>query len=215
MKIQILISKSSWANKYKKHIKTELKKFSKKIKFLNNHINLKKNYDLNIIFSYFKVIPKKFLSLSKANIIPHESKLPNGRGMSPLTWQILENKNKIFFSLIDASSKIDNGVIYFQKKVKIEKNLIFDEIKKIQLQENLKLILKFIKFYKKKKKIPFGKKQIGKSTYYKRRRVKDSELNINDSIKNQFNLMRTADKRNYPTFFKIYGKKFKIILSKI
>ena len=134
--------------------------------------------------------------------------------MSPLTWQILENKNKIFFSLIDASSKIDNGVIYFQKKVKIEKNLIFDEIKKIQLQENLKLILKFIKFYKKKKKIPFGKKQIGKSTYYKRRRVKDSGLNINDSIKNQFNLMRTADKRNYPTFLKLY-KKFKIILSKI
>ena len=40
------------------------------------------------------------------------------------------------------------------------------KLKKIQLQENLKLILKFIKFYK-KKKIPFGKKQIGKSTYYK------------------------------------------------
>ena len=33
MKIQILISKSSWANKYKKHIKTELKNFLKKLNF--------------------------------------------------------------------------------------------------------------------------------------------------------------------------------------
>lgn len=215
MKIQILISKNSWANKHKKEIKTKLRRFCKKIIFLNNHKNLKRNYDLNIIFSYFKVIPKKFLSLSKANIIPHESKLPNGKGMSPLTWQILENKNKIFFSLIEACSNIDNGDIYYQKKVKIEKNLIFDEIKKIQLEENLKLILKFVKFYKKKKKIPIRRKQSGKATYYKRRRAEDSELNINDTIKNQFNLMRLADKVNYPTFFNIYGKKFKIILSKI
>ena len=97
MKIQILISKSSWANKYKYEIRNKLKDFSNNIIFLKNHNNLKKNYDLNIIFSYFKIIPKKFLARSKINLIPHESKLPKGRGMSPLTWQILENKKKFFF----------------------------------------------------------------------------------------------------------------------
>ena len=43
MKIQILISKNSWANKYKKDIKKKLKSFFKKYFFLNNHKKLKKN----------------------------------------------------------------------------------------------------------------------------------------------------------------------------
>ena len=70
MKIQILISKNSWANKYKDEIRNKLKDFSNNIIFLKNYNNLKKNYDLNIIFSYFKIIPKKFLSRSKINVIP-------------------------------------------------------------------------------------------------------------------------------------------------
>ena len=58
MKIQILISRSSWANSYKKEILTKLKTFSRDIKILENHKKLKKNYDINIIFSYFKIIQK-------------------------------------------------------------------------------------------------------------------------------------------------------------
>ena len=84
MKIQILISKSSWANNYKKEILTKLKKFSYEIKILHNHKELKSNNDINIIFSYFKIIPKIYLKKSKINLIPHESNLPKGKGMSSL-----------------------------------------------------------------------------------------------------------------------------------
>ena len=150
MKIQILISKFSWANNYKKEILTKLKKFSKDIKILHSHKELKKNNDINIIFSYFKIIPTQYLKKSKVNLITHESNLPKGKGMSPLTWQILKGKTKVFFSLIEASSKVDSGVIYYKKEIIIPKTILFDEIKKIQLDENLKLIIKFIKFYKKK-----------------------------------------------------------------
>ena len=214
MKIQILISKSSWANQYQNYIKARLKKYTKIINFYDKHKNLRKNYDINIIFSYFKKIPKKYLAFSKANLIPHESKLPKGKGMSPLTWQILEKKNKVFFSLIEADTKIDNGIIYFQKKIKIKKSLLFNEIKKIQLVENLKLIEKFLKYYKIKNKIPIGKKQIGKASMYRKRTLNDSELNINQSIKTQFNLLRVSDNKNYPTFFKMYGNKYILKISK-
>ena len=215
MRIQILISKSSWANQYQNYIKDRLKKYTKIINFYNKHKNLRKNYDINIIFSYFKKIPKKYLAFSKTNLIPHESKLPKGKGMSPLTWQILEKKNKVFFSLIEADTKINNLIIYFQKKIKIKKSLLFNEIKKIQLVENLKLIEKFLKYYKIKNKIPIGKKQIGKTSMYRKRTPNDSELDINQSIKTQFNLLRVSDNKNYPTFFKMYGKKYILKISKI
>ena len=215
MKIQILISKRSWANKYKLQIRKYLNKYSNTINFFESYKNLKKGYDVNIIFSYFTKIPKKYLLYSRNNLVPHESKLPRGKGMSPLTWQILEKKDKIFFSLIEANNKIDGGSIYYQKPVKIRKYLIFQEIKEIQLFENLKLIKKFIIHLKKKNSAPKFLKKGGKSSYYKKRNPLDSELNINDTLKNQFNLLRISDYSNYPAFFKIFGKKFKIKISRL
>ena len=207
MKINILISKNSWANSYKPEIKKILKQFSKKISFNNNHKKTKKNTDINIVFSYFKKIENKYLKFSKFNIIPHESKLPLGKGMSPLSWQLLENKNTIFFSLIEASNSLDAGVIYLQKKVNIPKNILFQEIKKIQLSTNLKLIIKFLKKIKTNKTID-GIKQKGKSTFYTMRSAKDSYINIDKSIKSQFNLLRICDPINYPAYFKYKNRTY-------
>ena len=215
MKIQILISKNSWANEFKTIIKKNLKSFSKKIIFIDNHGKIKKNYDVNIIFSYFKLIPKYYLDKSKINLIPHESNLPKGKGMSPLTWQILKKKKIITFSLIDAGLKIDSGNIYYQKKEKIPKTAIFKEIKEIQLKKNLELIKRFLKFYKKNKTSPKVIISKQKSTFYKRRTPSDSELNINFSLKKQFNLLRISDPKSYPNFFRFMGKKYYLRLSKI
>tara|TARA_B100001287_G_C22614092_1_gene496620 strand:- start:364 stop:1008 length:645 start_codon:yes stop_codon:yes gene_type:complete len=207
MKIQILISKKSWANEFKSLIKSKLSKFSKNIKIYDHHNKLKKNFDVNIIFSYFKKIPYSHLKKSKSNLVPHESDLPKGRGMSPLSWQILEGKSKINFSLIEADINIDNGKIYYKKKVNIPKNILFKKIKKIQFNENIKLIIKFLKYYNNNKTFPNSVIYKGKSSYYKKRYPKDSELNINKSIKEQFNLLRIADPENYPSFFYINRKK--------
>lgn len=215
MKIQILISKGSWANKYKEKITKSLKKFSDNIIFFDDHKKLKKGFDINIIFSYFSKIPKKYLFYSKNNLVPHESQLPKGKGMSPLTWQIIEKKNKIYFSLIEASKKIDGGSIYYQKPVKFKKDLLFQEIKEIQLLENLKLIKKFIIHLKNKKEIPSFIKKNGTGSFYRKRTPLDSELNINRSLKSQFNLLRISDYNNYPAFFKIFGKKYKIKISRL
>jgi len=207
MKLNILISKTSWANSYKTKIKKELKKFSKEIRINDNHKKIKKNTDVNIIFSYFKKIDMKYLNYSKFNIIPHESKLPVGKGMSPLTWQILENKDNVFFSLIEATNFFDAGNIYLQKKVKVPKNIVFDEIKRLQFSVNLYLIKKFLSKLKKNKTIK-GIKQKGKSTFYCQRSKKDSLLNISKSIKSQFNLLRVSDPENYPAFFKYKNRTY-------
>ena len=49
---------------------------------------------------------------------------------------------------------------------------------------------------------------------YRKRTPNDSELDINQSIKTQFNLLRVSDNKNYPTFFKMYGKKYILKISK-
>ena len=214
MKIQILISKNSWANKYRNIIINKLKKYYKKVEILQTHKKLKKDYNINIIFSYFEIIPKKYLARSQINLIPHESDLPQGKGMSPLSWQILQNLQKIVFSLIEADEQVDSGKIYYKKKVLIPKHYLFDEIKKTQLSINLKLIEKFILHYKKKLTVPNSIVQLGKSSFYKRRSPNDSKINIKKSIEEQFNLFRVVDNQSYPAFFKIHKKKYFLKISK-
>ena len=73
---------------------------------------------------------------------------------------------------------------------------------------------KFLKYYKKNNKAPKKISQIGHSTFYKKRTPQNSEINIKNSILSQFNLLRVVDNKNYPAFFKIYGKKYILRISK-
>ena len=51
-----------------------------------------------------------------------------------------------------------------------------------------------------------GESQRGEETFYKKRTPKDSELDINKTIKEQFNLLRIVDNEKYPAFFKFKNK---------
>ena len=83
-------------------------------------------------------------------------------------------------------------------------NELLSEIKDLQGKMTINIILKFLKNFDKIK----GQDQKGNSTYYPRRGPIDSELNINKSIKSQFNLLRVCDNERYPAFFKINDKKY-------
>ena len=66
-----------------------------------------------------------------------------------------------------------------------------------------------MRYYDKKTKLFQIQLYTGVSlSYYKKRYPKKIvELNINKSIKEQFNLLRIADPENYPSFFYKNGKK--------
>lgn len=59
--------------------------------------------DIAVFLSSEEIVSKKILRKNKHNIVPHSSKLPKGRGWSPLTWQILAGKNKIANTLLKRS----------------------------------------------------------------------------------------------------------------
>lgn len=150
--------------------------------------------------------------ITKLNLVVHESNLPKGKGWSPITWSILDNKKKLYFTLFIADKKIDNGDIVLQNTIKLKGFELFNDIKKIQFQETKKICLKFIKNYP--QNLNKRKVQKGKSTYFKRRSPIDSKISVRKRIDEIFNLLRVADYKNYPVYFEYKGKKFKLKLDK-
>ncbi len=207
LKLNILTSKNSWLYRNKKQsIIKELKKFSSEIKLITNFKKIEKNNDCLIIGSYYKIIPKKYLSLSKFNLLVHESDLPKGRGFSPLYWQILNGSQNITTTILEANENVDEGNYYIKKKFNYPKEIFFDEIKQRQFQNAIYLVKKVLKKITLKKKIK-NFKQLGKPTYFRRRSKKDSELSVKSSLKKQINLLRIIDSNIYPAFFYYKGKK--------
>ena len=88
---------------------------------------------------------------------------------------------------------------------------LLDEIKIQQGFITNKLIKKFIENYPKVE----GRKQVGESTFYEKRTPKDSELDINKTIKEQFNLLRIVDNERYPAYFTLKGKRYTLNINKV
>ena len=153
----------------------------------------------NIVFplSFTKKLSKKFLSSNKLTIIPHPSKLPKDKGFAPIANQILRGNNFFYITMIKASEKIDSGEILMQKKFLLNGTELSNNLRKMQALKIFQMIDNFLIYYPKFKL----RAQKGKSSYNKRRLPEDSKLDINKSIKKQFNLLRIVDNEKYPAFF--------------
>ena len=204
MIINILIDhKDSFFLDYKSILINKLKKLKHKIFFSSNYKKIKKG-DLLIIIATKKILTQKYLDKNKLNINVHPSNLPKGRGGAAVVWNILRNKNYFHLTLHKAVKKVDSGDIFIKKKILFKNYELSNTIRKKQALYTIKLLIKLVKNIHKIK----PKKQKGKSTYLPKRTFKDSELNINKSIKSQFNLLRAVDNDRYPAFFIFKKKKF-------
>lgn len=199
MKIAILTSPNQWFIPYAKELNQQIKNS----KLFYNHTEIF-NFDIVFILSYHKIIDKNFLKHNKHNIVIHASNLPQGKGWAPLFHQVIEGKNEITFSLFEADDKADNGDIYLQKNLKLNGLELYEELREKQARFTLNMCLEFLKLYPNIQ----AKKQVGKESFYPKRSPKDSELDINKSLNEQFNLLRIASNEDFPAFFYKDGKKF-------
>ncbi len=202
-KVTFLLDKSNlW---FEKKLKSYNFKLNNKyiFKFSKNPNNIKNQ---NIVFplSYTRILSKSFLQKNELVIIAHPSNLPNDEGFAPLQYQILKNKNKFYMSIIKATTDVDAGPIYFKNSFVLNGTELSDEIRNIQGIQLLKIIKKFLTKYPNLK----AKKQIGKGNFNKRRYPKDSQLDINKTIKQQFNHIRINDNKYYPSFFYYKNQKY-------
>ena len=166
--------------------------------------------DLCFYLSYEKIVRKETRKKFRNNLVIHASNLPKGKGWSPLSWQIIDGYKNIKVTLIEADDKVDSGNIYMQTSKKFKGHELLDELRSIIANATLHLCSNFVNKYPnilKKAKI-----QDKSETFYKRRLIEDSRLNLNKSIKEQFNLLRTVDNSRYPAFFEIDGHKYYLLI---
>lgn len=207
MIIQILVDNpNSWILPYAIELKRILD--SDHLVSLLHEPNEVQKGDILCLLSCEKVFKK--LGLNKHNLVVHESDLPNGKGWSPLTWQVLEGRTLIPITLFEATKKVDEGDIYLQEFVDLDGTELIDELRDIQGRTSIKLITQFVNMHSHL----IGRPQKGVTTYYERRTAESSKLDINQSIASQINLLRIVDNDRYPAFFEYMGTKYKLLITK-
>ena len=206
-KIIVLSDTNIWINEYLKELVYYFLDAGHKVLWLNNTKNVPKG-DFCFYLGFSKIVEKFHLKKYKHNLVVHESNLPEGKGWSPLTWQVLEGKNIITVSLFEADEKVDNGKIYIQEKLKLSNLELVDELREKQAKTTLKLCKKIVNNFP--DIINKARVQKGKETYYNRRSPEDSKIDFHQSFKSQFNLLRTVDNIYYPAFF--INKEIKYII---
>lgn len=211
MKITVLTSRNSWMNRYIDLFINDLKKRNHEVDFRTTQEEITSG-DICFMLGVYKLVKKEILVRNKHNLVVHASALPKGKGWAPLTWQILEGKNKIPVSLFEVVEEVDAGDIYLKSFIELDGTELCNEIRKKQAQNAFEMCLQFIDKYP--GIINRAEKQQGEETFYAQRNKNSSELDINKSIKEQFNLIRIVDNVDYPAFFRHKGIKYIINIEK-
>lgn len=204
LKINIFTPENSWMRQYSQKLYSFLSDNNYHVSIANELTD--ETGDIAFYLSYPKILSSSQLKNFKNNIIVHYSNIPQGKGWSPASWQILEGKKNITLSLFEAAEKVDSGKIYLQDSITLNGTELIHEWQTLFGQKTVELCITFIENYP--KIIQEGKLPEGTESFYPKRTPKDSELNIHKSIYEQFNLLRIVDNENYPAFFYLNGEKY-------
>lgn len=206
--ISILVDNDSWILPYAEVL---VSYFS-----TNYHCKLFRNSDDIIVgdvcflLGCTQVVSNEILIRNKHNLVVHESALPQGKGFAPLSWQIIEGESSIPVCLLEASDNVDSGRVWLKDIIELNGDELHDQWRAKQGEVTIKLAKEFIENFKKLT----AEEQQGQTSFYPRRSAKDSELDINKTLVEQFNLLRVVSNNDYPAFFIKDGIKYKLEISR-
>ena len=162
--------------------------------------------DILFLISCSEIVDKTDRAKFKKTLVIHASDLPEGRGWSPHIWSLLAGAKQIVVSLLEAQDVVDSGDIWHKLKIDIPETALYDEINQrlftaeIQLMDFAINHFDSIKPIKQPEQIPMPS--------WPQRKPSDSEMDINKTLNEQFNLLRVCDPNRFPAFFYKDGKKF-------
>lgn len=194
-------------------------KFSKKIdvKVVSNmkkKILLKKYQpDIIIVIGWYYNIPNYIVD-NFCTIGLHGSLLPSYKGGAPLVWSLINGEKFTGVTLFKLSNKVDRGKILLQKKILIRKKEEINELLNKASKASTKILIKFLKNYKKNKELNFLKNKFNPS-YFPQRKPEDGKINWSMKAIYIDRFIR-AQSKPYPGAFTFLNKnKIYIFKSKI
>ena len=172
------------------------------------------NADLAIIVAYGKIIPKRFLNLTKKGFINiHGSILPKWRGAAPIQRSIMNLDRETGISIMKLTEKLDSGPVTNIYKIKLNQNDNAEEISiKLSLLAADKILDNVDEILKDKAK--FKDQDHSKASYAKKILKEEGKINWNDEA------LKTIGKINglFPipgAYFNFKGERYKILRAKI
>jgi methionyl-tRNA formyltransferase len=208
-RVNVVVDNDSWILPYANALVEKIDRTGDKAAFYNS-CGAVQNADISFYLGCVSITPPEILTKSKKNLVVHESDLPKGKGFSPLSWQILEGKNSIPICLLEMAEKFDSGNVVLKNELIFEGHELVDELRKKQGEKTVELCLNYLAC----DQLPCGGKQTGEETFYKRRRPENSRLDVDVSIRENFNLLRIVDNTKYPAFFEINGYRYTLKITK-
>lgn len=169
--------------------------------------------DLLFLVSCAEIIGVADRAAYQASLVLHASNLPEGRGWSPHIWQIIAGAQDITLSLLEAEDKVDSGRIWWQSTFSVPKHALWDEINESLFKAEIELI--DLAVQKLNWVTPRLQDARTTPTYHPKRTPDASKLDPNNSIAEQFDLIRVCDPDRFPAFFELHGHKYTLTVKKI
>ncbi|MGE5340714.1 MAG: formyltransferase family protein [Candidatus Omnitrophota bacterium] len=153
--------------------------------------------DVCFFLGYLTRVPPDILKRNRHNLVIHESDLPQGRGWSPVAWQVSSGVNDIPVCVFEATDELDAGPVYLRDTIALDGTELLPEIREKQGRKTVELCLRVLEQWEKLE----AEIQDGPPSYYRRRTAEDDRLDIKKSIEANFNHLRILDNENYPGWF--------------
>ena len=137
--------------------------------------------DFVIVVAYGKIIPKRFLNLSKHGFINvHASLLPKWRGAAPIQRSIMNLDNETGISIMKIVEELDAGPVMHQDKIKINENVDTLTLSKVLSSLGAKSIIDAIGKIE-KGQAKFQEQNHRQATYAKKISKTEGQINWNEN----------------------------------
>ena len=107
------------------------------------------NPEIVVVVAYGKILPSKLLDLKKIMFINvHASLLPKWRGAAPIQRAIMNCDTETGISIMKVIPKLDAGPVLIKSKIKITKEINYEELSNQMSELGAKLILEALDLIK-------------------------------------------------------------------
>ena len=216
---------ASKANRGQKIIPSKVETFAKQLS-LNlrtpDNLNDDKEYnylkelnpDIVVVIAYGKIIPKKFLDLSKHGFINvHASLLPKWRGAAPIQRSIMNLDNQTGISIMKIVEELDAGPIMHQDKIQINENIDTLTLSKVLSKLGANSILNAVNKIE-KGEAKFQEQNHSEATYAKKISKIEGQINWKESAKKVLAKINGLNP-NPGAWFQFNNERYKVWKAKI